>query len=550
MNNYLLQLLNETKTIIIPGLGALTVTNEATGEIMFMSYLKFDDGTLAKHIADKEGMELNDAKNLIAKFVREVQAEIDKGSTYDMYQFGKFLKEDGEVAFEQWNASTPTASNVETQETQEPINVVPAIEEIVPVVEVVPDVEDVQEAATVQKVEETSLVDNSTVEETPEVEIVAQEEEQKSDEIEVDSNDLNEKEEELNQAPIQEEEIHTTEEVTIEEEVSIVEFTPEAENGSQEEAIVTEINVEEVANVEPSVESETSTNTISSTKEEKEDSAEPIVAVSEPVEEKPTKIEKEATPKMVSPKDVLKQQDAQKKTTTSKKKKRGVFAYVLWGFVVLLLGAGTFVAVNFDSLKHDYPFLAGLTGERIETADSLSTKHIGDDEPAANPDSVPMAEPLPTDESTQQDISANSVEQPVQEPAPAPKPEPKPVPAPKPVVKPTPKPVVKPAPKPVVKPTPISKPSSSKPRANTTAEFPTPNLATPYHLIAGSFGSKQNAKNFAATLKAKGMTNITIGSKDGLYRVSINGYATKEEAAAALPSLKAVAPNAWLFVWQ
>lgn len=106
MNNYLLQLLKEVKTLIIPGLGALTVTNESTGEILFMPYLKFDDGTLAKHIASKENMEIHDATNMISKFVREVTAELDKGNSYDMYQFGRFIKVDGEISFEAWNGTT------------------------------------------------------------------------------------------------------------------------------------------------------------------------------------------------------------------------------------------------------------------------------------------------------------------------------------------------------------------------------------------------------------------------------------------------------------
>ena len=112
MNNYLLQLLKEAKTLIIPGLGALTVTNESTGEILFMPYLKFDDGTLAKHIASKENMEINDATNLISKFVREVTLELDKGNSYDMYQFGRFVKVDGEIAFEAWNGNTAPAESI------------------------------------------------------------------------------------------------------------------------------------------------------------------------------------------------------------------------------------------------------------------------------------------------------------------------------------------------------------------------------------------------------------------------------------------------------
>ncbi len=141
MNNYLLQLLKEVKTLIIPGLGALTVTNESTGEILFMPYLKFDDGTLAKHIAGKENMELLDATNLISKFVREVTAELDKGNSYDMYQFGRFIKIDGEIAFEVWSGSTAPAESttppvVETKQEEVKIDEVPKpVEEKTPVVE-------------------------------------------------------------------------------------------------------------------------------------------------------------------------------------------------------------------------------------------------------------------------------------------------------------------------------------------------------------------------------------------------------------------------------
>ena len=83
MDKYLLQILLQTKTIIIPGLGALTITNEDTGEIMFMSYLKYDDGELVKHIVEKDGYTENDAKNLIAKYVSEIKSE----ETYILRRF-------------------------------------------------------------------------------------------------------------------------------------------------------------------------------------------------------------------------------------------------------------------------------------------------------------------------------------------------------------------------------------------------------------------------------------------------------------------------------
>lgn len=103
MDKYLQQILNEVNTIIIPGLGALTLTNKTTGDIMFMGFLKHDDGNLSKYIAEKENIPDNEAKNLIAKHVREILAKLDSGDTYDMYQFGRFIKKNGEIEFENWN---------------------------------------------------------------------------------------------------------------------------------------------------------------------------------------------------------------------------------------------------------------------------------------------------------------------------------------------------------------------------------------------------------------------------------------------------------------
>ena len=123
MNQYLLSILREVNTIIIPGIGALTITNAATGEIMFMPYLKFDDGKLAQHISEKEGIDINNAKNLVAKYVREIEAQLNIGESYDMYQFGSFYKNsDGEIEFKPWNGVNESQSSetLINQSTNEP----------------------------------------------------------------------------------------------------------------------------------------------------------------------------------------------------------------------------------------------------------------------------------------------------------------------------------------------------------------------------------------------------------------------------------------------
>lgn len=121
MDKYLISILKEVNTIIIPGIGALTIVNQETGEVMFMSYMKFDDEKLANHIAEKENWDLNEAKNLVSKYVRDINTKLDQGDSYDIYQFGSFKKgTDGEIEFTPWdgfsNASSDTVvaeNNVE-----------------------------------------------------------------------------------------------------------------------------------------------------------------------------------------------------------------------------------------------------------------------------------------------------------------------------------------------------------------------------------------------------------------------------------------------------
>ena len=141
MDKYLLQILKETNTIIIPGLGALTITNTETGEIMFMPYLKHDDGNLANYIAENEGWELNDAKNLIAKYVRDILTKLEKGEEYSMYEFGTFRMEAGDIEFINWYKSNQADSQDENSEIIVPL---PA-EEIEPEVEEVTSADEIEE---------------------------------------------------------------------------------------------------------------------------------------------------------------------------------------------------------------------------------------------------------------------------------------------------------------------------------------------------------------------------------------------------------------------
>ncbi|WP_341901025.1 SPOR domain-containing protein [Fluviicola taffensis] len=457
MNNYLLQLLKEVKTLIIPGLGALTVTNESTGEILFMPYLKFDDGTLAKHIASKENMALNDASNLISKFVREVTIELDKGNSYDMYQFGRFVKVDGEIAFEAW------ATNSGGQENS---------------------------SAEGSKTETTSSHQEEELKETAVV-----------------------------QEPVAEK--------PKEEEPEVVE-TPKKE---EEPKIPETPKVEKV--IPPVVEAAKPViETLEPKKEEPkiEKIVPPVVEEPKVVEKKiePTApVEKQVSPKVTAPK---KETPIKEPKTPKEKKKTSVFAYILWGFLVLILGSGTFIAIKFDSLKKDFPILADLAGENDDVAKGSEDVKQLEDEPDVNIDSETKSEPIPEDQVQiieDQLPEEKVVEEPKKE-TPTPKketPAPKPTPKPKPAVKVNKKPVTK------------------TPKATSSATF---DGSKPFHIIAGSFGSETNANRLASKLQSKGFGEASVTMNGGMYRVSVKGFSTLNEATAEAASMQSSIPGAWV----
>lgn len=100
MNKYLIEILKIRTSVILPGFGALMIANTKTGKIVLNRHLKFDDGVLAKFISEKEAIDMTEAKNMVSKFVREIESVVGKGDTYDIFQFGKISKnEKGELTF-------------------------------------------------------------------------------------------------------------------------------------------------------------------------------------------------------------------------------------------------------------------------------------------------------------------------------------------------------------------------------------------------------------------------------------------------------------------
>lgn len=135
MEKHLLNILKEANTIIIPGLGALTITNDTTGEIMFMPYLKYDDGKLAGFIADAEGISTDDAKTKITQQVQTILDKLEANQPVSISGVGTFSKGADDFEFQYDNAASgetiiPTVTEPEVK-IEEKVSTPEPVQEVI-----------------------------------------------------------------------------------------------------------------------------------------------------------------------------------------------------------------------------------------------------------------------------------------------------------------------------------------------------------------------------------------------------------------------------------
>jgi outer membrane biosynthesis protein TonB len=135
MEQHILSILKESNTIIIPNLGALTITNQTTGDIMFMPYLKYDDGKLSGYIAEQEGISSDEAKAKISNFTEAILNKLATSGIASVSGIGTFIKGDDDIEFKHDSSidNTQTTENttpqVSTPEVKEEIvNETPVVE--------------------------------------------------------------------------------------------------------------------------------------------------------------------------------------------------------------------------------------------------------------------------------------------------------------------------------------------------------------------------------------------------------------------------------------
>lgn len=86
------------RRLIIPEFGAF-LRDERTDNLVFSSFLRYNDGLLEKIIASHKNISSSEAKDTIRNFVSEMKNTLNESGRYEITNFGYFLNENGDIRF-------------------------------------------------------------------------------------------------------------------------------------------------------------------------------------------------------------------------------------------------------------------------------------------------------------------------------------------------------------------------------------------------------------------------------------------------------------------
>ena len=96
-HEYLIELLKNNKTVILPNIGAFSNNANPQHPYLFNEFLKFNDGMIAKHIASKEGISMDAAGDTIDKFTSELKELLAAGKEVVIPGIGTLHIKDGKT---------------------------------------------------------------------------------------------------------------------------------------------------------------------------------------------------------------------------------------------------------------------------------------------------------------------------------------------------------------------------------------------------------------------------------------------------------------------
>ncbi len=511
MLQYIEKLFQETKTIILPGLGALTITNPDTKELMFMPFLKHDDGALSGFIEKEAGISGEEAKKMVSDEVSAILNDLEAGKAVPFGNFGSFNKEaDGDIAFENGGSDAQPAA-AETPDTSK------AEEEA-----------DAKKAADAEAKKKAKKEADAKIAADAEAKKKAQEEADAKIAADAEAKKKAQEEADAKKAADAEAKKKAQEEADAKKAAEA-----EAKKKAQEEA---DAKIAADAEAKKKAQEEADAKKAADAEAKKKEEASkknivvpPVVPVSEQPKSTRSTVN-EVIPDNVGSKDSAKEKNIlekeeiaanqkklndlkEQKNEPKKKRKRGVGFYILMVLLVLLISGGTLVALNYDKAKEYLPFLGEETAavsdgdEEMDKLDELVGGNEQDKEETSSAEENVENENS-EDENTADEESENEPD----------------------VAEETPE---------VVAPTPDPEPTPQVTGSNNQ----------PFHIIAGAFGDPANADRMVEKLKGMGYPSKTI-SRGAQTLVSVQSYATRSAAQTALSSVSDAAPSGWVLEWR
>lgn len=487
MNKYLIEILKIQNSIILPGFGALMVASAKTGKIVFNPLLKFNDGTLAKFIAEKEGIDEQAALNTIAKFVREIETELNKGNSYDVFQFGKFFKDkDGKIDFTMEGEGIKKEVQKETAPAKK-----------------------VDSAETGKKVD-----DKKAEKEKKEAEKKAIEDKKAADKKAADEKKIAEKKAEEAKKEAEKKAAADKKVAEIKKEV-----TEKSDETKAVDKAIDKNTFIPVKDIKDKVE-ETSVKKTEATKEstqatsikQKVDSAADTVkkdikaAPIKEIQKTDTKQEKNTfTPKdeksdkqKPSVKDRYKKEKVKKDPKDKKKKSKMPLIIII---VVLLGGGGTAAFLFQDEIK-SFLFTGVHEDDKGDNDEHEENNHDNSDEDVVDED-------ITDEDVTDEDISDENITE-----------------------------------ENIVEEDIVEEDIVDEPVADHSNNA---SSGGSYHIIGNAFSDKGNAESYVSTMKSKGYSAKILGRFDNLYLVSIKSYDSRGAAESGISSVSSDADGAWVF---
>lgn len=500
MNKLILKATEVNSTTIIPNFGAIMKMGKT---FMYNEFLKYDDGKLTQFIADTKGIDADAAKEEISNWVSSLQNDLDEGKTVTFDGVGELTKTDGKIKFTVKTTTEETpAANIETvvpekKAAEQPLKETEEKQEKKEKSKEAQKPAVPKEEVKVEKEKKKTKIsgDYKAKEAVEKIEKFTD----KSDLIEFTRGEdrktviaaLNTKLDALN-GKKKEKKLETSSSAEIKPPKNVITEVKVEETKEQkkEEPVVSPPKVEEKKPVEQTKEKEL------------KEPLPPVQDEKSPVKEEKTIKEKAAT--IEKPEKNKEEEDAaiaaivggvEKTEKQSRKRKK---RWILWvGLLLVLIGGGTVGYLKKDMIMgwfdktHEPKDLA--EGHEEDNKENESTPEEGH---PSELESNNTADPVEND--VEENTAESSHE--VEETTPAEEVE-----------------------TPVVE-----EPVKETPVVNNSSEGN-------WHIIAGSYSSKENAENKVKTLQSEGYSTAKVlGKYNGLYTVRVASYATKDEAKSAL----------------